>query len=199
MQKPKCDCERPVIFISYAHKDRELMEELVKHLKSLEKDRTAIIWHDGEIRTGEDWKVKIEIQLRQACVAILLVSADFLNSKFINEFELHKLKKRSAVYLYPLLARPCAYHRDLQLRDLQVQTDNSKALSQLSESEKDLFFAKLVDDIAAEVERSVSQKPGNTGAPTSDRTGSCDNEFDRPGCSGQKRSFEKIIGRMDER
>ena len=175
------------------------MEELVKHLKSLEKDRTAIIWHDGEIRTGEDWKVKIEIQLRQACVAILLVSADFLNSKFINEFELHKLKKRSAVYLYPLLARPCAYHRDLQLRDLQVQTDNSKALSQLSESEKDLFFAKLVDDIAAEVERSVSQKPGNTGAPTSDRTGSCDNEFDRPGCSGQKRSFEKIIGRMDER
>ncbi len=82
------------IFISYAHEDRALMEELIKHLSALVRQRTIDIWQDGHILAGNDWRHEIGAKLDTADIVMFLVSPDFMNSGFIWDEELPRTIKR---------------------------------------------------------------------------------------------------------
>ena len=82
------------IFISYAHKDEEWKDRLVKQLKVLELEGFCDIWDDRQIRVGDDWKPGIETALKEADIAILMVSADFLVSNFIRTEEVPRILER---------------------------------------------------------------------------------------------------------
>jgi type I restriction enzyme R subunit len=105
---------RKRIFICYSGEDREYLEKLQIHLISyarLVSKLSAIdIWDDTKIQAGTVWREEIEKSLQLTRVAILLVSADFLASNFIREFELPLLlqeARQREVSIIPVIVRPC--------------------------------------------------------------------------------------------
>jgi hypothetical protein len=81
----------PSIFISYSHADEEWKDRVVTQLRVLESERQFDVWEDRQIAVGEDWYPEIEKALNEANVAILLISAEFLTSRFIRGEEVPRL------------------------------------------------------------------------------------------------------------
>src|SRR3954469_23909967 len=82
---------RTKVFISYSHADKEWLDRLRRHLKPLVREGNLDCWGDTHIRPGDDWKQEIQNALDTAQVAVLLISADFFASDFIDETELPPL------------------------------------------------------------------------------------------------------------
>jgi hypothetical protein len=80
----------PVIFMSYSHRDRAIKDRLVQHISVLGPTGFEL-WDDSAIHTGDEWRARIRDALARADAAILLISADFLTSKFVKETELPAL------------------------------------------------------------------------------------------------------------
>ncbi|HEV7920271.1 MAG TPA: FxSxx-COOH system tetratricopeptide repeat protein [Thermoanaerobaculia bacterium] len=121
------------IFVSYAHEDHALIEELRKHLTPL-----APVWWDGEIPPGAKWNAEIERQLDEADLVLLGISADFLNSQFIREHELPRALRRSGPVI-PIILRPCLWekeafaHLQVLCGDAPVTTrDHDQAFTQVA-------------------------------------------------------------------
>ena len=79
-------------FISYAHDNQQLVDALVKELRThfAASARYELIpWMDREdIQLGERWRESIEKAINACDFGLLLLSPDFLASKFIGEHEL---------------------------------------------------------------------------------------------------------------
>lgn len=93
-------------FISYSHEDEALYKELRKHLEIL--DDSAIFWDDQEIMAGENWNDAILENLQTAHIILLLISVDFIASKYIKTIEVKKAMERSArgeAYVIPVILR----------------------------------------------------------------------------------------------
>jgi hypothetical protein len=73
---------KPTVFISYSHKNEAWKDRLVTHLGVLAQEGLLDTWDDRRIGAGSNWKKEIEDALKKSSVAVLLVSADFLTSKF---------------------------------------------------------------------------------------------------------------------
>lgn len=94
------------IFISYAHEDREYLNELNKPLSLVRERFGCQLWEDSHIEHGENWEAEIYEHLAQADLAILLLSPNFVASDFILHIELPLLLKRfhaNEVKLLPVM------------------------------------------------------------------------------------------------
>jgi len=97
------------VFISYAHEDEELREEFVKHLSQLQRDGLVQDWHDREITAGSEWAGQIDEHLNSADIIVLLVSPDFLASKYCYDIEMKRALERHAAgeaRVVPVILRP---------------------------------------------------------------------------------------------
>jgi hypothetical protein len=81
---------RTEVFISYSHKDKKYLDELMVYLDSLSHDKIKV-WCDTDINTGDVWLREITEHMSKARVAILMVSQPFLVSRFIRNKELPEL------------------------------------------------------------------------------------------------------------
>jgi hypothetical protein len=79
------------IFISYSHKDAEWLTKIRMFLSVLEQEGVIKFWDDEQLKPGQLWEEEIKQVLDSAAAGVLLVSQDFLMSKFIKEKELPKL------------------------------------------------------------------------------------------------------------
>jgi TIR domain len=84
------------VFFSYAHKDEELKNELVKHLSILKRQGVITAWHDREITAGTEWAGEIDRHLNTAHIILLLISSDFLASDYCYDIELAQAMERHA-------------------------------------------------------------------------------------------------------
>ena len=104
-------------------------------------------WDDNQIRPGDAWQKEIQTAMERARVAILLVSVDFLCSKFIVSQELPALLQREAqgdLPIIPLIVRPNLWEAIDVLNKLQATPDNGKALSELSQHECERLLTQLM-------------------------------------------------------
>jgi hypothetical protein len=88
--------------------------------------------------------------MRRASVAVLLISADFLTSKFILGEEVPRLLARrdaEGVRVIPLIVRPCAWQVVPWLRRLQARPRDGRPLSAGSESQVDADLAALAVEL----------------------------------------------------
>ena len=134
------------VFISYSHKDEEWKNRLVTHLGVLEKQGFLDVWNDRRIPAGEDWLPAIEKAINEADAAIILISANFLNSDFILSKEIPALLQRRAeenMKLLPLIARPSAWTEIDWLSKIQARPKDGIALSSCSESRIDEYLAEF--------------------------------------------------------
>ncbi len=89
------------VFISYSHnaEDAELLRKLRIHLDPCEKVMEPPlfeIWDDTHLKAGDPWDQTIRTQVAQADIVLLLVSADFNASRYINEVEMQNALQRRA-------------------------------------------------------------------------------------------------------
>jgi TIR domain len=142
----------PIVFISYSHKDARWKDRLVAQLGILGREGLLETWHDGLIQPGADWLPEIEAALARARVAILIVSADFLNSEFIRRKEVPvviELRSREDIRVIPVIARPCQWKMVNWLARLQARPVGGKSLEELTRVQAE----KVLSDLAAEILR----------------------------------------------
>jgi predicted nucleotide-binding protein len=68
------------VFVSYAHNDAFIAGELAQKLKQIGHD----VWTHHQIQTGTDWVQETEQALADSRAIVLLLSPDYLNSKWAN-------------------------------------------------------------------------------------------------------------------
>jgi hypothetical protein len=97
------------IFISYAHEDRPLAEQLLRQLSILKRQGLIETWHDRVIVAGEDWKDQIDERLESADLILLLISPDFLDSNYCYNIEMERALERNQkgdARVIPVILRP---------------------------------------------------------------------------------------------
>lgn len=160
------------IFCSYAHEDRALRDELVKHLELLRQSLLIRAWHDGELTGGQDWQQEIEAHMREAHVILLLVSIDFLGSQFVREHELpiaiEKHKSGEALVI-PVILRPVHWEQ-AGLNFLQALPEGLRPV--VLWSPQDLAYVNICEGVFAAVlvwQGRKSPAASSTPRPTSVR------------------------------
>jgi hypothetical protein len=120
------------VFISYAHKDRELQDELATHLSLLRRQNIITAWYDSDIIAGTDWNEQILEHLNSARIILLLVSADFLASDFCYSTEMTQALNRhdaKQACVIPIILRPIDW-RNGPFAKLQVLPTGGKPVTQ---------------------------------------------------------------------
>jgi TIR domain len=142
------------VFISYSHKDEAFKDELVTMLAGLQRRKIVDAWQDRRIEPGDDWYESIQDAMNECDLALLLVSPDYLASRFIQEEEQPKLSQRRQemqLRVIPIIVRPCTWQSEPVLKDLQALPKNGKAIIRFSKTsgKRDEVWA----DIAAFIEK----------------------------------------------
>jgi hypothetical protein len=113
-----------MIFVSYSHADeawRKRFETISKPLSSAE---SMIFWSDKHIKLG-DWEEQIGAAMKDAVVAVLLVSDNFLASDYIIQKELPYLinaaETRGLKIIWAYL-EPCDVKRFPQITKFQAMS-----------------------------------------------------------------------------
>lgn len=146
----------PSIFISYSHKDEQEKDELLSHLGVLQNAGLIDIWSDERIGAGEDWETEIDQAITKAKVAILLISANFLTSKFILQKEVPELLKRrdkEDLTVFPVIAKACAWKAVDWLTKMNVRPKNGKPVWSDAGSHVDEDLAVIAEEVAGIVKR----------------------------------------------
>lgn len=123
----------PRVFISYNHKDKRWLDDLLTSLKPCVRNATISVWSDKEFQAGQKWFAEIQKAVNHVGAAVFLVSPDFLASDFINDRELGPLLERAeqdGVRILWIPVRPSAYKAS-PLKDYQALWDPDKPLATL--------------------------------------------------------------------
>jgi formylglycine-generating enzyme required for sulfatase activity len=148
--------DQPLIFISYSHKDEDLKNRLLAQLGILETAGLTSVWDDDRIGAGEDWEDKIAKAMRQARIAILLISANFLSSDFISGQEVPELLRRrraEGLTIFPVIAKACAWWRVEWLAKLNVRPKNGLPVWGDGGTHIDEDLADIADEVAGILEK----------------------------------------------
>ena len=97
------------LFYSYSHKDEELRKELEDHLSLLRRQVVISGWHDRMIGAGEEWRGKLDKNLDEAQIILLLISPSFLASDYCYDIETKRALDRHdkvEATVIPILLRP---------------------------------------------------------------------------------------------
>ena len=97
------------LFYSYSHKDEELRKELEDHLSLLRRQGVISGWHDQMIGAGEEWRGKLDKNLDEAQIILLLISPSFLASDYCYDIETKRALDRHdkvEATVIPILLRP---------------------------------------------------------------------------------------------
>ena len=118
------------VFLSYSHKDEIYFNALVNHLSIMQGQGLIHAWHDRQIRLGQDWKKKIDENLREADLILLLVSSDFFSSApCMKEFkQAMLLRKRHGTEVIPIIVRECEWKKT-EMGGIQAMRPKGKAVS----------------------------------------------------------------------
>lgn len=149
-REPSGTAGRTGVFLSYSHKDKRFLKQLVDHLKPLERQGRLSSWSDLQIRPGSQWFDEIERALASARVAVLLVTKDFLASDFIDQHELGPLLKAAAgggVTILWVLIRDCNWAAT-PLDRYQAAYPTEKPLAQMK-AERDTAWVSICKAIVA--------------------------------------------------
>jgi hypothetical protein len=151
---------RKKVFVSYSHKDKKWLAELQTMLKPLVHDGSLDIWDDTRIKPGENWKAEIEKALASAKVAVLLVSANFLASDFIQTNELPPLlraAKDEGMVIYWIYISSCMYDKT-EIKDFQAAHDIAHPLDCLIKARRQVVLKSICTRIGRALPRKKTKK-----------------------------------------
>jgi tetratricopeptide (TPR) repeat protein len=121
----------PTVFISYSHKDEVWKDRLLEHLGGLEEEGLLKVWSDRNIKAGDEWFEEIRTAMDDAKVAVFLVSAHSLKSKFIRHQEIPHLldrREKEGMTFFPVIVKDCVWDEFPWLSRFQVRPSNRRPL-----------------------------------------------------------------------
>lgn len=146
------------LFVSYSHQDEELKNELVKHLSPLKRLNLIDAWHDRKISAGDKWDTAIADALNGADIVILLVSIDFINSRYCYDIEMESAlerERKGEVVVIPVIARDCMW-KTTEFARLQAAPTDGRAIS--SWPDRDEALTIVAERIREVAERLMSER-----------------------------------------
>jgi len=145
------------IFVSYARKDKRWLDDdyryhLIPWLIESMRKQNVVFWYDKELVASEVFTRRIQEEIDHADIAILIVSQPFLNSDFIEKFELPRIKDRAdqkKLAVVPVLVEQCSWEEDDFLSARQMLPGKPTPLINYTEREADWAQVKfdLLDGI----------------------------------------------------
>ncbi len=148
------------VFFSYSHKDEQYKDELDRHFTMLKRSGLIETWHDRKILAGTEWDEEIKMQLEEADIVLLMLSADFFASEYIWNEELKIIRERLSnnenLKVIPIPVRSCHFE-GFEFMKFQTGIRDEKGIIPwiaAPGTDKDLIYTKIV----AEVEKSINGK-----------------------------------------
>ena len=149
------------VFISYAHEDRKFRDELAKHLSNLRNQGVISDWYDGDILPGTEWEPRIMDHLQTAQIILLLISKNFMASKFCYGIELQEAIDRhdaNQARVLPIILRPTDWE-GAPFEKLLMLPSDARPIS--AWSSRDAAFK----DVVAGIRRAIQDLNASKGAP----------------------------------
>ena len=109
-------------------------------------------WHDRKLKAGEDWDRSISRNLESADIILLLVSIDFVNSKYCYDIELDKaleLHDQRKAIVIPIILRNCLWQHT-PFAKLQALPRDAKAVN--AWADRDEALASIAEGIKSVAE-----------------------------------------------
>ncbi len=163
------------VFVSYAREDRKWLDRdyrfnLIPFLMESLKRQNVVFWFDKDLKPGDEFRNHIEAEIDQAQIALLIVSQAFLNSEFIDKYEMSRIADRARqgqMIIVPVLVEPCDWSEYPVLADRQMVPG---ALPLIDFTESDPKWARvkaeILDGLKTQIKRIrapqvPAQSPGN--------------------------------------
>lgn len=140
------------VFLSYAHEDESMKNELDKHLVMLKRSGKLKVWQDRQILAGQEWDQAILNELQTADIILLLVSVDFNASQYIWEKELSLAMQRheaGTARIIPIILRPCEWS-EMPYAKLQALPSGAQPVSTFEDP--DVSFTDIARQIRGVVD-----------------------------------------------
>jgi len=138
------------VFVSYAHEDEKLKDELLKHLRVLQRQGVIETWHDRLIAAGTTFDGEIREQLESSALVLLLVSPDFLASDYCWTEEMTRALELERAL--PVILRPCAW-QDAPFAHLTAAPTDGKPVTSWKNRDEAFF------DVVKHIKRAVAGAP----------------------------------------
>lgn len=152
------------VFISYAHEDEALRQELDKHLMSLKRQGLVDVWKDRCIPPGDEIDQAIDDELGKADIILLLISPAFIASNYCYAIEMEEAMRRHAAgeaKVIPVILRACKW-QSLPFGKLRATPTDGKPIRLYADI--DSAFLEVINDICCAL-------PVATTAAASDQPG----------------------------
>src|SRR5439155_8089951 len=149
------------IFFSYSHEDEALRDRLDVHLSMMKHEGLIEGWHDRRITAGDDFGANISGELEAADIILLLVSADFIGSRYCYDIEMARALERhraGEARVIPVILRPCDWH-SAPFGSLQATPKDGKPV--VSWPDLDEAFVDVVKQIRAALPKSAVSAAAN--------------------------------------
>jgi tetratricopeptide (TPR) repeat protein len=156
------------VFISYSHADRKLKDQLLEHLTVAERFRGVHIWTDDQISPGANWREELDKAMGATDVALLLVSASFLASKFINDVEIPGLLKRQSevgLVVIPILLKTCDWASHPAIGPFQALPKGSTPITRYTGDKRQQAFKEVASSIALLAKRRAEDSSSRSSSP----------------------------------
>ena len=129
-----------------------------KHLEPLKRLGLIEAWHDRKLKAGDEWDKSISSNLESADVILLLVSIDFINSKYCYDREMYRALERhneGRAVVIPVILRDCLW-QTAEFANLQAVPQDGKPVC--SWSDRDEALTKVAQSIRQRVETIIASR-----------------------------------------
>lgn len=147
------------LFLSYSRRNSDWVQRLRTLLRPLERRGQLATWVDADLEPGQPWEQQLTQQLTSARAALLLVSADFLASRYVREVEIPAFARRfragqtgeaAPFHLFWVLLSACDWASVDILRDIQALGGTAQPIDQLDQrSDQQCRLIEVVQGLAA--------------------------------------------------
>jgi negative regulator of sigma E activity len=158
------------VFVSYAREDKKWLDvdyrfNLIPFLMESLKRQNVVFWFDKDLKPGDEFRAHIEAEIDQSQIALLIVSQAFLNSEFIEKYEMSRIVDRTKIgkmIIVPVLVEPCEWSEYPILADRQM-VPGAMPLIDFTESDPKWARVKveILDGLKTQIKRIRGlQSPG---------------------------------------
>ena len=161
-RRERASVTTPTVFISYSHRDEMWKDRLLTQLGVLQQQSILALWHDRLIGAGADWYQEICQAMEAAHVAVLLISAHFLTSSFIQREEVSRLltrRQQEGLRIVPILVTPCAWEQVPWLARMQLRPIDARPLSAGNDHQIETELTAIAQEIATLIRRATPETP----------------------------------------
>ncbi len=145
------------VFISYSQDDEHWLDRIKTHFKPLLRKGMLDIWAHGDIAGGTERNVALENALKEANIAIVLISADFMSDD-ANYAQMRRLLKKAkaeeSTVVIPVFANHCHIPDDSELLEFEPLNPPDEPLVDLPKGKQEAYIKELKRIVEEMIERS---------------------------------------------